>query len=157
MCSRGFLENASWNSSFRHGGIQGARVPSLIPSGLLSFEIKFSSCENKDGHQNLWAYRGIRAFSPGREIRDLCLPPTQPSSPFFKHHGGLWLSHSWGQSLQTRVFLCVMSGHAWTISAHLWQSIRTTQNGRSSFLVKTMRFQTDQNNQPQPRLFCEAL
>ena len=129
LCAQGdSKENASWNSSCRHGRIQAARVPSLIPDGLLSFEINFITCENKDGHWTLWAYRGITAFSPGRES-EKSLSPTQPSSPFFKPHGGLWLSHSCGQSLQTRVSLSVLSGHAWTISAHLLQSIRSTWGG----------------------------
>ena len=123
-------------------GMAGSREP-MCP---LSFPVVYFPLKSSSAHVKTKMDIGICGHTQvlqlsvlEEKVRDLSLAPTQPSSPFFKPHGGLWLPHSWGQSLQTRVFLCVMSGHAWTISSHLWQSIRTTQNGRSSFLVKAMR------------------
>lgn len=64
------------------------------------------------------------------KVISLSLP--QPSSPVFKPHGGLWLSHSLGHSLQTTAFLCVMTGHAWTTWSSL-QPTRTTWDGERQF------------------------
>ena len=126
LCAQGnSQENASWNSSFRHGGIQGAHVPSLIPGGLLSFEIKFSSCENKDGYWNLWAYTGITAFSPGRESKRSLSSPHPALQSIFQTSWWTLVASLLGPIIADQsLSLC----HVWPCLNHLFSSLAVHKN-----------------------------